>query len=110
MFIWSKTYFAGKNLPIKISAFLTNFKSGIRESLIGNSGDDSTLVKLDAFEFVVLSTFDVFTTKKQTTLKANIKDLTMSFDFLEFISNNFPQIYVIMTKVQHLFQKKINHI
>jgi hypothetical protein len=103
MFIWSITYFAGKNLPIKISAFLTNFKSGIRESLIGNSGDDSTLAKLDAFEFVVLSTFDVFTTKKQTTLKANIKDLTMSFDFLEFISNNFTQIYIIMTKVQLLF-------
>jgi hypothetical protein len=102
IFIWRKIYFAGKNLPIKIRAFLTNFKSGIRESFIGNSGDDSTLVKFGTFDFVVLSTFDILTTKKQMMLKANNKDFTMSFDFLEFISDNFPQIYIIMTKVQDL--------
>jgi hypothetical protein len=73
-------YFAGKNLPIKISAFLTNFKSGIRESLMGNSAD-STLVESDTFDLAELSTSDIFTTKKQTRLKANIDDLIMSSDF-----------------------------
>ena len=75
-----ETYFAGKNLPIKIRTFLTNFKSGIRESFKGNSGE-STLAKLGIFDLAALSTFDVFTIKKQTTLNTNINDLTMSLDF-----------------------------